>query len=103
MNRDDVTKIIAADFMYLIFLGNTEIIGKLVDKLNKDIIEISKNPQTRKSCKPQSKSIYIAHDISIPCANILDSEPIQTILNDDAINHIKKLKLSEKKTFREGV
>ncbi|VBB18529.1 hypothetical protein YASMINEVIRUS_992 [Yasminevirus sp. GU-2018] len=99
MDSGEATKIIAADFMYLVFLGDDEIIGKLAEKLNKDVnesIDASKKNKTYKSGKPQAKAIYVKHDICTPCIDMLDSEQIQTILKEDAINQIKKIRSNEK-------
>jgi len=94
MNNDKVTTIIAADYMYLVFLGDDGIMDKIVDKLNNDVndmIETSKNNKTYKS-KIQQKRIYMKYDVSSPCIDILESNHISDILRNDAINDIKKLR-----------
>ena len=73
-----MTKIIAADFMYLIFLGNDDIIQKMVDKLN---INNGKK-------KIKSSAFYIKTNLCIPCAEIVYTDKIQQILNNDAIRQI---------------
>lgn len=105
MNSEEPTKIIAADFMYLVFLGDNDIIGRLVEKLNKnfnDSINNNINNNNYNSNKYKSgkqfKSIYIKHDICTPCIEMLESEQIQTILKEDAINQIKKQRLSRLST-----
>lgn len=96
MNIDKVTTIIAADYMYLIFLGDNDIMEKIIDKLNKDVnemIETAKNNKTYKT-KTQQKHIYIKSDISSPCIDILDSDHILEILRNDAIENIKKKRIT---------
>jgi hypothetical protein len=95
MTNDKVTTIIAADYMYLVFLGDDNIMEKIVDKLNKDVnetIETLKNNKTYKSSKVQQRIIYMKSDISSPCIDILESDHILEILRNDAIDNIKKIK-----------
>jgi hypothetical protein len=76
MNDDETTTIIAADYMYIVFMGNNDIIKKIVNKLNqKD--------------ENNKLNIYIKYDISNPCIDILEEKHIQQILMDDAIKSIK--------------
>lgn len=99
MNTDKVTTIIAADYMYLVFLGDNDIMDKIIDKLNKDvneIIEAAKINKTYKSSKLQPLVIYIKSDISSPCIDILESEQIVNILRKDAIENIKKTRTISK-------
>lgn len=95
MDNDKVTTIIAADFMYLIFLGKCDIMERIVNKLNNDV-EISlsaiKNIKSYRSTKTQQRFIYIKHDICTPCIDVLESENVQKILYDDAVINIKKYK-----------
>ena len=75
-NINDMTTIIAADYMYLIMLGNDNIIKKIVDKLNKKSKENKLNTQ------------YTMCRIDKPCAELLDEKHIQDILINDAKNII---------------
>lgn len=95
MNNDKVTTIIAADYMYLVFLGDEDIMGKIVDKLNKDVnemLELAKHNKSYKSSKIHQRLIYMKSDIASPCIDILESDAIIEILRNDAINNIKKMR-----------
>lgn len=83
MNNYKTTATISADFMYLVFLGNDEIMGKIVDKLN-DFTPPNPKKITVK------KNIYVTHDMATPCIDILETEQIQSILRTEAIKNIKK-------------
>lgn len=69
---NDMTTIIAADYMYLIILGDDKIIKKIVDKLNKHSKDTKKNTQ------------YTMCKIDKPCAELLDDDYIQNILINEA-------------------
>ncbi len=90
MNDDKITTIIAADYMYLVFLGDDETIDRVMTKLNKNTenfnkqFEAEKSYKTLKSNKSISKLQYIKYEISNPCVGILDEEQVQKILIDDA-------------------
>jgi hypothetical protein len=64
MNKE--TTIIAADYMYLIFLGREEIIDKIINKLNND-----------------KKTLYIKYEISNPCINLIDDNEIRKIISSE--------------------
>lgn len=106
MNNDKVTTIIAADYMYLVFLGDDDIMEKIVDKLNKDVVEMlefAKNNKTYKSTKTQHRLIYMKSDIASPCIDILESEKTQEILRSDAITNIlqqNKTKVHNKPKYK---
>jgi hypothetical protein len=72
------TTIISADYMYLIFLGNKNIISKIVNKLN--IAENNKSTKY-KNIKIANKNIYIMTELSNPCIDILETEQIKNILS----------------------
>lgn len=103
MNDNKGTTIIAADYMYLVFLGDDETIGKMVDKLNKNAekpqessLETDKSDKPHKSYKSiknKAVHIYVKSEISSPCIDMLEENQIQTILIDDAIKHIKKMRM----------
>jgi len=103
MNVDKAITI-QADYMYLVFLGDDETIGKIVDRLNKNIEELqnsgnsieSKSYKTSKTEKTKQDHIYIKREINNPCIYMLDEEYIQKILTDDAIKQIEKLRLKDK-------
>ena len=87
MNNDRMTRIIAADYMYLIFIGSEKTIDGMINKLNtsrKHSNNIKKNNDI--------KSTYIKCDIGNPCIEILEESTIQKMLIDDAIENIRKLK-----------
>lgn len=93
MNNDKVTTTIAADYMYLVFLGDEDIITQLINKLNSDVeesIKLYKATKNYKSSKMQPKNIYIKHDICTPCVDILEYEQIQKIINDEVIERIRR-------------
>jgi hypothetical protein len=69
---NDMTTIIAADYMYLIILGEEKIIKKIVDKLNKQ------------SEDNKQKTQYTMCKIDKPCAELLDDDYIQSILINEA-------------------
>lgn len=71
-NNNDTTTIIAADYMYLIILGEDKVIHKIVNKLNK---EAKNNKTTTK---------YIMCKIDKPCAEMLDDTHIQNLLINEA-------------------
>lgn len=106
MNDNKGTTIIAADYMYLVFLGDDETISKMVDKLNKNAekpqnssIETDKSDKSDKphksykTIKNKSIHIYVKSEISSPCIDMLEETQIQKILVDDAVNQIKKLRI----------
>jgi len=71
-NVNDMTTIIAADYMYLIILGDDDVIHKIVNKLNKQSKEKKINTQ------------YTMCRIDKPCAELLDDDYIQNILINEA-------------------
>lgn len=89
MNNDKFTTILSADYMYLIFLGNTNIIDKIIKRLNKKsdvqdgkMYKIQKGPY--KSFAPKKiKNIYIKCPLHDPCVGILENDNIQTLISDD--------------------
>jgi len=102
MNNNKGTTIIAADYMYLVFLGNNETIGKMVDKLNKNaenpqdsLPNIDKSYKSNKIIKNKIVNIYVQSEISSPCIDMLEGDQIQKILVNDAIEHIKKTRASK--------
>ncbi len=101
MNDDKMTTIIAADYMYLVFLGDDNTIQKILNKLNNPIIKKLNNVHTKDSIdltstqknnknKNKSVNIYVKYEISDPCIGLLDDEQIQKILLDDVKNSITK-------------
>jgi hypothetical protein len=102
MNNNKGTTIIAADYMYLVFLGNNETIGKMVDKLNKNaekpqdsLLNTDKSYKSYKIIKNKIVNIYVKSEISSPCIDMLEEDQIQKILVNDAIAHIKKMRVSK--------
>ena len=73
-NVNDMTTVIAADYMYLIILGEDNVIKKIVDTLNKQSKEKKINTQ------------YTMCRIDKPCAELLDDVYIQNILINEAKN-----------------
>jgi hypothetical protein len=96
LNKDKMT--ITADLMYLIVLGDDNAMTKITNKLNDQAsIPTDKTIKlpVKSTAKPSIKTkrpVYIKHDMSIPCSEILDKEFILNILRTDAIERIKKLK-----------
>ena len=96
MNDDKITTIIAADYMYLVFLGEDDTIDRVMTKLNKHTeyinkqYEANKTYKTHKTSKSKLKHQYIKYEISNPCVGILDEEQVQKILIDDAKKTIIK-------------
>lgn len=103
MNDDKVTTIIAADYMYLVFLGDDNTISKIMNKLNnQEITEHNKknlhtkkitesiNKQKNKNKINKSANIYVKYEISNPCIELLDDEQVHKILLDDAKKSISK-------------
>jgi hypothetical protein len=93
---------IQADYMYLIFLGDNDIIDKIVDKLNKNnekpnnektILNKDKSVQSNKN---KQQMIYIKCEINNPCINMIEEDHIQKILTDDALKQIEILKTKNK-------
>lgn len=75
MNNNDLTTIIAADYMYLIILGNEDIMGNIVKKLNNN---------------KKNNYIYVSHQIDHPCAEMLEEKHIKDILTTEAIETFNK-------------
>lgn len=73
---NETTTIIAADYMYLIILGDYKIINNIVHKLNTEAKENKTNIQ------------YTMCKIDKPCAEMLDDVNIQNLLINDAKNTI---------------
>jgi hypothetical protein len=99
MNEDKVTTIIAADYMYLVFLGDRETIERIADKLNKNIEELDKNLEKNKSYKThkfnranKNKEIYVKYEVGDPCVGMLEEEHIENILIEDAKKSIHDMK-----------
>ena len=69
MSDNKVTTIIAADYMYLVLLGNQKNVKIVLDKINSN--RINDNIQ------------YILNEIDTPCAELLESATINNILIDD--------------------
>lgn len=96
MNEDKITTIIAADYMYLVFLGEEETIDRVMNKLNKNAENADKQNENDKSYKSYKSNKlkpihrYIKYEISNPCVGMLDEEQIQKILIDDAKKTINK-------------
>ena len=100
---------IQADYMYLIFLGDTDTIDKIVEKLNKNDEKINNEKtnnepnklnkerliQTDKNKQPL---IYIKCEINNPCINMIEEDHIQKILTDDALKQIETLRAKNKKS-----
>jgi len=98
---DKITTIIAADYIYLVFLGSSDIIEKIVNKLNEDSkTSINTNDltdyKTYRAFKNKPINIYVKNDISDPCVELLESPKIQAILRNDAIKRITdKIRLTD--------
>jgi hypothetical protein len=97
MNNTKGTTIIAADYMYLVFLGNDETIGKMINKLNKHAenpqeksLEFDKSTKSYKTIKNKVIHIYVKSEVNSPCIDMLEEDHIQQILVDDAVKHIKQ-------------
>lgn len=86
MNKGKMT--ITADLMYLIVLGDNTSITKIVDKMN-DNNSIKLN-SPKKSKHNDKQIVYIKHDMSVPCSELLDCDIIKDILKSDAIKKIKQ-------------
>jgi hypothetical protein len=89
MNEDKLTTIIAADYMYLIFIGNDFIIDKIINKLNTSQSQIEPINNKKKKINNYTKKnidIYIKCEISNPCINMLEDDKIQNILSEDTKN-----------------
>jgi len=65
--NDKSTTIITADYMYLVFVGNDDLMYKIQSKLN----HIAK------------KTLYIFRNVDLPCVNILDDVAIQNIFKNN--------------------
>ena len=76
MSDDEYTNIISADYMYLIILGEDEIINKIVNRMNKN------------AKKKGNNKYFTSNRIDKPCAEMLDDETIQEKLINDAKNSI---------------
>jgi hypothetical protein len=88
-----MTTIIAADYMYLIFLGDPDTLNRLIIRLNKnsDNIENEKiNNSYRYNKTNKMKEIYLKYNICDPCVGILEEEMIRSILDNDAKKAILK-------------
>lgn len=70
MTDDKITTIIAADYMYIVFIGSNEELGKIINKLN-----------TQENNK-KNKDIYLLCSITEPCINMLDGELIRGIADN---------------------
>lgn len=101
MDDDKITTIISADYMYLVFLGDDDVMGKITDKLNSieekiekelDIQKYNKSNKSNKIVRKHSKYIYVKTEIDSPCIDIVDDDNIQRILTNDAIKLINKQK-----------
>jgi hypothetical protein len=103
MNDDKMTTIIAADYMYLVFLGDDDTIGKIMNKLNNPSLNPRHNDQTdrRKNKQKQKQKdnpgIYVKYEIGDPCIGMLDEEQIHNILLDDVKKTIAKKNISMNK------
>jgi hypothetical protein len=96
---DEITTI-AADYIYLVFLGASDIIGKIVNKLNEDAKACNGDPtdyKTYRAFKNKPINIYVKNDISKPCVRMLESQKIQEILRNDAIKRITDSNRSKSK------
>lgn len=100
MNNDDSTTIIAADYMYLIIIGDEKTMYTLVNKLNQSIknkdqniknTKNAKNAKKTKNIKNNHKIFYIMTKIDIPCVEILDTPDIQNILIEEAKKSINNI------------
>jgi hypothetical protein len=90
MIKDKMT--ITADLMYLIVLGDDTALTKIINKLNDPSnIPTNKYPKNTKISKNTKQLIYIKHDISIPCSELMDQDIVINILKSDAIKRIKKI------------
>jgi hypothetical protein len=86
-----MTTIIAADFMYLVILGNDNIVQKIIDKLNYNICIRNKLRSSDKMNKYKYvNQIYLKCNIDIPCASLLDDPGVQNIVLEDAKQKVTK-------------
>ena len=66
--NDKSTTIITADYMYLVFVGSEDLIIKIINKLNQN--------------QAHKNTLFISHNIDIPCVNLLDNDTLKNIFND---------------------
>lgn len=71
-DQDEPTTIIAADFMYLIIIGNQHIITKITNHINTHIT----NYNNHKLC--------IQINIDTPCSNTLDKKQLSNIIDNNS-------------------
>jgi len=97
MNSDKMTTIIAADYMYLVFLGDDKIINNMINKLNKNIndsIKPNDNENIYKAKKLgkffKKKDYYVKCELNTPCVDLLDEKTIQDIIIADAHDILSK-------------
>ena len=86
--------------MYLIFLGNENIINKIINKLNSE--KEDKNEKNKKYIKI-NKNIYVKHEISEPCIDLLDDKCVDQILLDDAIKTINNKYIDKKSNSKNNL
>lgn len=109
MNDDKMTTIIAADYMYLVFLSDDATIEKIMNKLNNpsnlsnpsNLLKSSeqktrgqKHTKSTHKKTSQCTNVYVKSEIGNPCISMLDEEQIQKILIDDVKKNITKKNMS---------
>ncbi len=101
MGDNELTTIIAADYMYLIILGTYQTLNKIITKLNEktepetEIYRNKKRANTKSynNANATLNKTYIMTYIDKPCAEIIEMDEIQNIILEDAkktINDMKK-------------
>lgn len=89
MDDEKVTTIISADYMYIVFIADNNVIDDMLKILNsqdidKDIKNETNKYKQNKINKNKKRNIYIKLDVDTPCINMLEDDAIQNILTEDA-------------------
>ena len=74
--NDKSTTIITADYMYLVFVGSEDLIIKIINKLNQN--------------QAHKNTLFISHNIDIPCVDLLDNDTLKNIFRNNGIIKIIK-------------
>jgi|UniRef100_A0A6C0DX50 hypothetical protein len=70
--NDKSTTIITADYMYLVFVGSEDLIIKIINKLNQN--------------QAHKNTLFISHNIDIPCVNLLDNDTLKNIFKNNYLS-----------------
>jgi len=100
MNNDKLTTIIAADYMYLIFLGSNIIIDKIIKKLNKKVdvrydCDKAYKTYSRIYKTNKVKQIYVKCELNNPCISLLEDDDIRCIIENNYNDNKKYIILDE--------